>query len=641
MSYLDGVDYEDDTQFTLEQLGALTDTMVMRWFNFRTFGTPNPPIGHNMNPDVRSSTILYWKKAISFFMPNKLVAWNQLTNSGNPTRSIALNALVKYVKKKEVRNEGAPSKARRSLTMDEFLRVIEILKEEGQNVVWKYGIPAMMAFQLQMLARIDCTTQTERQNLKQHDRFDFLLKTKLRWSKNVMEERDAPWQTVLASMNHRFCVYLQVSLWLEVYAETSPTAPLTPYLFAFSNDVSIPNGGYKAKAEVQSIYSGAIFSREEFVNSGGPVGSHSTRKMGSSMCRNKGASKDEKDIRGRWKSSQRVSDAYDDIELPYPDAKVAALLCPGGPCKYVVREEANVTNDWILQFVVPHLRTTVDDEVAKILGRALLWYAFTPEGQADIPENIFNRIRHAYVGVANDLEEGANPVKKVPLVVTGGEGEVYIDEIPEEFGDGNAGGNGAVGNGGGFIDRPIRGQLLAVHSQLLAIRRQLDEVRGHQREQDAQIRRQYQTLNANLRRLAIVPGQRQLQAANAGNQAAAQPGNANGADAPAGPIAAGIVATLSPNPRDLYILWAEFQNGIGGRKAARLFTSAERGRVKHRYTRRKVVWETIARLVRGGMQADVAIDRIYQVYGRENCVTLIINAMLAHRRANAIPAVLQ
>ena len=30
-----------------------------------------------------------------------------------------------------------------------------------------------------------------------------------------------------------------------------------------------------------------------------------------------------------------VSDVYDDVVLPYPDAKVAEKLCVGGPCFYV------------------------------------------------------------------------------------------------------------------------------------------------------------------------------------------------------------------------------------------------------------------------------------------------------------------
>ena len=71
-----------------------------------------------------------------------------------------------------------------------------------------------------------------------------------------------------------------------------------------------------------------------------------------------------------------------------------------------------------------------------------------------------------------------------------------------------------------------------------------------------------------------------------------------------------------------------------------LLTACERGRVKHKYTRRKVVWDTVARLVRGGLTSNVAIDRIYGIYGRNATVTDITNSMLRDRRNNSIPAAL-
>jgi hypothetical protein len=59
--------------------------------------------GPDDNPiEGRSNSLLYWKKAISFFMPNHQPAWNMLTNSGNPTKSADINDLIKTVKKKEV-----------------------------------------------------------------------------------------------------------------------------------------------------------------------------------------------------------------------------------------------------------------------------------------------------------------------------------------------------------------------------------------------------------------------------------------------------------------------------------------------------------------------------------------------------------
>jgi hypothetical protein len=53
------------------------------------------------------------------------------------------------------------------------------------------------------------------------------------------------------------------------------------------------------------------------------------------------------------------------------------------------------------------------------------------------------------------------------------------------------------------------------------------------------------------------------------------------------------------------------------------------------------VWETVERLVRGGLQANVAIDRIYMTHGRELNVTRIINRMLDDRKNRTVPASLR
>ena len=58
------------------------------------------------------------------------------------------------------------------------------------------------------------------------------------------------------------------------------------------------------------------------------------------------------------------------------------------------------------------------------------------------------------------------------------------------------------------------------------------------------------------------------------------------------------VSSLSKAPKTLFgILWQEFEVGIGGGKAARLFTRVDRGRVKVQYFWRRVVWDTVADLV--------------------------------------------
>jgi hypothetical protein len=96
------------------------------------------------------------------------------------------------------------------------------------------------------------------------------------------------------------------------------------------------------------------------------------------------------------------------------------------------------------------------------------------------------------------------------------------------------------------------------------------------------------------------------------------------------------VATLSPNPRLLYLLWDEYENGIGGRKAARLFSREERGKVKDKFHRRKVVWDCVATLVRAGLTAHITINHIHHIYGENMTVTKIINRMRQDRRGAGI-----
>jgi hypothetical protein len=62
-------------------------------------------------------------------------------------------------------------------------------------------------------------------------------------------------------------------------------------------------------------------------------------------------SKDDKDIRGRWKGKGCVSDVYDDEELPYPDCKVAEKLCIGGPCFYLI-DNSVVDSNIMMTFIL-------------------------------------------------------------------------------------------------------------------------------------------------------------------------------------------------------------------------------------------------------------------------------------------------
>lgn len=205
------------------------------------------------------------------------------------------------------------------------------------------------------------------------------------------------------------------------------------------------------------------------------------------------------------------------------------------------------------------------------------------------------------------------------------------------------------GDNDNVSDEQVSRELLhTLHSEVQSLRRGQDEIRKSIVDLSALVARQHQAQNANIRRLqnmlipvfrsAAIPNNSNVTAAGGGTRVVNNNAGMTGNGVVV--VVGGGVAALSKSPRTLLALWEEYQVGIGGRKPARLFTAPERGKVKYKYTRRKVVWATIDRLVRGGLTSAVAIDRIYTVYGRDLSVTKIINRMLQDRRKGTIPAIL-
>ena len=119
---------------------------------------------------------------------------------------------------------------------------------------------------------------------------------------------------------------------------------------------------------------------------------------------------------------------------------------------------------------------------------------------------------------------------------------------------------------------------------------------------------QFETLNQNVRRLGDNPVAMMRRAAGRNNNN--DNNNRVGDDLGGGGGEGGMavpppLAELSPQPRTLHALWHEWQSGIGGRKAARLFTAQERGKQKSKFCRRKVVWDRVALLIRAGHSSQV------------------------------------
>jgi hypothetical protein len=201
----------------------------------------------------------------------------------------------------------------------------------------------------------------------------------------VSDKQDAPWQIVLGLLNPVNCVLYSLALWLELILKLNPTAMNSPY------------GRLKSKAMIQAAFT-ILFRRKAFKGDGkgggrggelSMLGSHSIQKYAATFARRCGVTKDKKDIRGRWKGAGRVSDVYDDVELPYPDAKVAEKLCGGGPCSYVPDPglDATMMNTFVLSRVVPNIRKQLPESACLVLVKALLWLICSPVAHKFIPSD--------------------------------------------------------------------------------------------------------------------------------------------------------------------------------------------------------------------------------------------------------------
>jgi hypothetical protein len=104
-----GNNYSIEREYTDDEKRQVTLEELVRWLNLRTFGVPNPagPDDESIQPLlVHANTLAFWKKAISFYMPDQLHGWRSGSNDGNPTKSAEVNDFVKRIKKMEARKRG-------------------------------------------------------------------------------------------------------------------------------------------------------------------------------------------------------------------------------------------------------------------------------------------------------------------------------------------------------------------------------------------------------------------------------------------------------------------------------------------------------------------------------------------------------
>ena len=259
---------------------------------------------------------------------------------------------------------------------------------------------------------------------------------------------------------------------------------------------------------------------------------------------------------------------------------------------------------------------------------------FDQEASAFLLKATVIRVKQAYGVLIGDevTPDTPNPIWRAFLLVSGNEDRLHICEAFAE-GDGGDGGDeqgGALGNGAQaliLINESVQG----VHA---SIRETRQEVRELKLEYEMMRNNIYQALGhirSGLNRLQRAP-----------HRVNAAPVDIQADGGPRELLTAGG-AFLHSRPNNLAELWQEYESGLNGNKAARLFTPVERGRVRKKYSRRNLVWQKISSLIRGGRCHQDAIDHVYQEYGVSSTVTQVLNKISAEnsrRRLHALADVM-
>jgi hypothetical protein len=358
ISFLDKRKYNEATAFSQERLAAVTNINIYRYLANKAYGTPEPG-RDNLPHKCRSSTIKYHKKAISQYMPRWNMVWDDVQKEGNPTKSQAVLGLIKEIERHEVRGTGVASAACRPVEWDEYIMLllaVRLLFSQREKSM--YMILAVMMLQWHFIGQINDIMCLATTTIQQNLRHPFCLQLKMCKSKNIRSEQDMPTQFFFASMDPLVCHVLNLAVYVEMFG----TQGSGQKIFDWKSTRSFFEYLEKLFASPHFKAARAGFKAAR----AGKLGTHSLRKGLSTYASQFGLSRDWISLRGCWRATKKQVDIYIDVDLPYPDAKVASILCgPWGPCKYAVRDGVDLTDDFLCS-IAPQRVEAFGREVAII-----------------------------------------------------------------------------------------------------------------------------------------------------------------------------------------------------------------------------------------------------------------------------------
>ena len=644
-------------------LVLITPEDVKQFLCEKAYGHRDP--GPNDFPtSCRANTLVVYKKALSWFLPRQSQPWDEVGRVGNPTRSSLVNSVIKKVQKYEVRKQGADSQCRRPIEYQEYIQILELLKKAAHDSTAGSAVTtkvlktiSLITLQWHTISRVDDMCHFRFSDITSNPSFHFALSCQLRWSKNIMEERDSPQQIILGAMDPRVCPMMNLIHYIE-YSKLNNLLQEGEFLF-----------GEKGTSEQVRKQLIGLFEDPDFKQLAvGLLGTHSFRKGPATYASRCGLSRDVISRRGRWKGGKQMVDTYIDINLPVPDAMAASKLCgPDGACKYILRKDT-ISKDWLVQQVSSGAGQVFSTAMASTLSLPLLWAAFedyrVERGGGETANTYIPILHHKlkeHILEAYCKEYGAlptefqNPVCKVPILPQGFGAQLHMVELhtgSDDPGADEASGNQSTGVGeavpaGGASRQSVSHPetATAILSQQVQVQRRVEEnaldIKNELTRVAHSFTRQFHNIHRAIKRIALQPitRPRRRQVVNdilggsvSGDELVQNLETGNNLD-----LFSDSRAALFKGIKNLYDLWHEYEFGLAGNKAAKHFTSRERGKCRFMYSRRKVFWDMIQKMINAGHTSDSAVDKVYLVYGRSLAVTYILKKMVADRRTGGHP----
>ena len=129
-----------------------------------------------------------------------------------------MNACISEVKRHEVRRTGKPSSARRHVEYEEFIQILVLVQTHVRLPDTSRALLAsVLKAQWHMIARLDDMMKLGCTDLFAHRHFvEECVMLKLKWSKNIREERESAEQFVLGSADENLCCLIGLAVSAEI-----------------------------------------------------------------------------------------------------------------------------------------------------------------------------------------------------------------------------------------------------------------------------------------------------------------------------------------------------------------------------------------------------------------------------------------